>query len=180
METKRRKGCLPMSNYLWAWNEISIYYLRFSNYSHICDIFANGEMTPLRAAPACDGNTNANLINISFQRLVVLSGEVFFFFFTGAAEFRGSPGMHIRSRRGSSASFSMHGWFTSALKGSGSSGPQHPACAGGKKVYLKRSLDSNEDCSLYRESEDVHLKTLKEIQPLVDAALLRDLTTLHP
>lgn len=50
-----------------------------SNYSHIYDIFAHGEMTPLRAAPACDGNTNANLINISSQRLVVLSGEFYFF-----------------------------------------------------------------------------------------------------
>lgn len=52
-----------------------------SHYSHIYDIFANGGMTPLRAAPACDGNTNANLINISSQRLVVLSGEGFFFSF---------------------------------------------------------------------------------------------------
>lgn len=74
--------------------------------------------------------------------------------------------MHMRSRRGSSGSFSMHGRFTAALKGSGSSGPQHSGRPGGKKVYLKRSLDSNEDCSLYRESEDVHLRTLKEIQAL--------------
>lgn len=31
------------------------------------------------AAAACDGDTNANLINISSQRRVVLSGEGFFF-----------------------------------------------------------------------------------------------------